>query len=198
VRYVPTHTVDLNNIDAVRKHIFNATYLYAIPGYYRYSKEYNKIVGHLDTGSKEMNQRVLAEYVDVGGTIQDILKLFEKGADIKMRVGSDLVTIYEVLVTHIGNWAAYINNDPNVKDAPLESLYLMADFCQSIQAQVKGFKPKVEDVPHLKRAASLFGMSDAVAALFSPGGVVMDSQDPESDINSIEKMLAQRKAARKK
>lgn len=194
----PTHKVDLSDIDAVRRHIFNDTYLYAIPGYHRYSKEYNKVVGHLDTGSKELNQRVLAEYVDVGGTIADILKLFEANVDIKMRNGVDLVTIYEVLVTHLNNWATYIARDPNVKDAPVDSLYLMSDFCNTIQAQVKGFKPQVEDVPAMRRMSTIFG-GGGIGELFNPNiaGVSVD-QDTDGTMNSIEKMLADRKKHSKK
>jgi hypothetical protein len=196
VSQVPASTVDLSSPEAVRKHIFNKTYLYAIPGYYRYSKEYNKTVGHLDTGSKALNQAVMNEYVDIGGTIEDILRLYEKGADIKMRDGKDLVTIYEVLTAHLHFWARHVNNDPNVKNAPLESLYLMSDYCQTIQNQVKGFKPKVQDVPHLKRVSALFGMGEGIAELFNPTGVGAIVEDTGAAMNSIEQMLAERKKGR--
>lgn len=192
----PARNLDLSNPETVRKHIFGKTYLYAIPGYFRYSKEYNKIVGHLDTGSKQMNQNVMNEYVDVGGTIADILTLFEKGADIKMRNASDLVPIYEVLTAHLHFWSRHVNNDPNVKDAPLESLYLMSDFCQTIQGQVKGLKPKVQEIPHLKRISQLFGNAEGVAELFNPTGVGAIVDDTEGALNSIERMLAERKKGR--
>lgn len=194
--YNPTHKVDLNNIDAVRRHIWNATYLYAIPGYYRYSKEYNEKVGHLDTGSKLMNQQVMSEYVDVGGTIIDILKLYEQGADIKMRNGSDLVTIYETLTAHLRNWQHYVNNDPNVKDAPLSALYLMSDFCKTIHDQVKGFKPKVEDVPELRRISSLFGGIPGAEGLFGMPARDTTAEDAPSTMNQIEKLLAERNTKR--
>lgn len=193
----PTHKVDLDNIDAVRRHIFNATYLYAIPGYYRYSAEYNRKVGHLDTGDKSMNQRVLSEYVDVGGTIADILKLYSQGADIRMRQGTDIVTIYEVLITHLNNWSNYVANDPNVKDAPVDQLHLMADFCETIKLQARGYKPRLPDVPEMKKMTSLFG-AGAIAELFSPNIVGVQEADTEGTMNSIEKMLAERKKHKKR
>ncbi|MNB58620.1 hypothetical protein D3C87_545340 [compost metagenome] len=189
--------LDLNNIDSVRKHIFNATYLYAIPGYYRYSKEYNEKVGHLSTGSKKGDADALSEYVNVGGTITDILKLYEKGADILMQHREDLVTIYEVLVAHIGFWSTYIDRDPNVKDAPLQSLYLMSDYCKTIQAQVMGFKPKVADVPQLKRMSSLFGGIVGAEELFNPGGVGNTVQETAPIMGRIERLLAERNQNKK-
>jgi hypothetical protein len=184
--------LDLNNIDSVRKHIFNATYLYAIPGYYRYSKEYNEKVGHLSTGSKQGDANALSEYVNIGGTIVDILKLYEKGADVLMQNKEDLVTIYEVLVAHLGFWQKHVNHDPNVKDAPLQSLYMMSDYCKTIQAQVTGFKPKVADVPQLKRISSLFGGVLGAEELFNPTGVGSTVQETAPIMGRIEALLAER------
>lgn len=189
--------LDLNNIDSVRKHIFYATYLYAIPGYYRYSKEYNEKVGHLSTGSKKGDADALSEYVNVGGTITDILKVYEKGADIVMRHREDLVTIYEVLVAHIGFWSTHIDRDPNVKDAPLQSLYLMSDYCKTIRAQVMGFKPKVDDVPQLKRMSSLFGGIAGAEELFNPGGVGNEVKETAPIMGRIERLLAERNQNKK-
>lgn len=189
--------LDLKNIDSVRKHIFNATYLYAIPGYYRYSKEYNEKVGHLSTGSKKGDADALSEYVNVGGTIIDILKLYEKGADVLMQHREDLVTIYEVLVAHLGFWSTHIDRDPNVKDAPLQSLYLMSDYCKTIQAQVMGFKPKVDDVPHLKRMSSLFGGIAGAEELFNPSGVGNAVQETAPIMGRIERLLAERNQNKK-
>lgn len=189
--------LDLTNIDSVRKHIFNATYLYAIPGYYRYSKEYNEKVGHLDTGSKQGNANAMAEYVNVGGSIVDILKLYEKGADVLMQNREDIVTIYEVLVAHLGFWQRHVNHDPNVKDAPLQSLYLMSDYCKTIKQQVIGFKPKVNDVPELKRISALFGGIEGAEELFNPTGVGITVQDTTPVMGRIEKLLAERNQAKK-
>jgi hypothetical protein len=189
--------LDLTNIDSVRKHIFNATYLYAIPGYYRYSREYNEKVGHLSTGSKKGDADAMNEYVNVGGSIVDILKLYEKGADVLMQHREDLVTIYEVLVAHLGFWQRHVNHDPNVKDAPLQSLYLMSDYCKTIQAQVMGFKPKVDDVPHLKRMSSLFGGIAGAEELFNPTGVGTTVQETAPIMGRIEALLAERNQARK-
>lgn len=189
--------LDLTSIDSVRSHIFNATYLYAIPGYYRYSKEYNEKVGHLDTGSKQGNANALAEYVNIGGTIDDILRLYEKGADVLMQNREDIVTIYEVLVAHLGFWQRHVNHDPNVKNAPLQSLYLMSDYCKTIKAQVQGFKPKVADVPMLKRISALFGGTDGAEELFNPTGVGITVQDTAPVMGRIEKLLAERNQPKK-
>jgi len=177
---------------AVRQHIFHTTYLYAIPGVHRYSKEYNETVGHLSTGSKKLDAAVMNEYVNIGGTIVDILKLYEKGADIKFQDPRDLVTIYEVLIAHIGFWADYVNHDPNVKDAPLDSLYLMSDFANTIKPTVEGYKPKVDDVPELRRIASLFTGIAGAEALFNPSGVGIEVQEAAPIMNRIEKLLAER------
>lgn len=189
--------LDLTNIDSVRKHIFNSTYLYAIPGYYRYSKEYNEKVGHLSTGSKKGDEDALTEYVNIGGSIDDILKLYGKGADVLMQNKEDIVTIYEVLIAHLGFWQRHINNDPNVKDAPLQSLYLMSDYCKTIQAQVMGFKPKVGDVPHLKRMSALFGGIAGAEELFNPTGVGTVVQETAPIMSRIEQLLAERNQNKK-
>lgn len=189
--------LDLSSIDSVRKHIFNATYLYAIPGYYRYSKEYNATVGHLSTGSKKEDADAMSEYVNVGGTIIDILKLYEQGADILMQHKEDIVTIYEALVKHLAFWQTHIDRDPNVKNAPLESLYLMSDYCKTIQNQVKGFKPKVDDVPELKRMSSLFGGITGAAELFNPSGLGNDVEDTAPIMGRIEKLLSERNQSKK-
>ncbi|MNP55589.1 hypothetical protein D3C76_1502480 [compost metagenome] len=139
----------------------------------------------------------MSEYVNVGGTITDILKLYEKGADILMQHREDLVTIYEVLVAHIGFWSTHIDRDPNVKDAPLQSLYLMSDYCKTIQAQVMGFKPKVDDVPKLKRMSSLFGGIAGAEELFNPGGVGNTVQETAPIMGRIERLLAERNQNKK-
>ncbi|QTH80403.1 hypothetical protein PA10_00205 [Pseudomonas phage pPa_SNUABM_DT01] len=190
--------LDLKSIDSVREHIFKDTYTYAIPGYFRYSKEYNQIVGHLSTGSKQGDANAMAEYVNIGGTIADILKLYEKGCDVKFEHREDIVTVYEALLAHINNWANYIRRDPNVKDAPLNSLYLMSDFCTTIKAQVMGFKPNVEDVPHLKRVSSLFGGVVGAEELFNVSGVGTTVEETAPTMNRIEKMLAERKKDQQK
>lgn len=179
---------------AITHHIFHQTYLYAIPAYHRYSKQYNTVVGHLSSGDKVLDQNLMNEYVNVGGTIADILKLFEKGADVRFQTPQDLVTIYEVLVCHLNNWLTYIDRDPNIKDAPLESLGLMAEFAESIRPTVIGFKPKVEDVPRLKMVSSLFGGIFGAEALFNPTGVGIDVQETSPLVDRIERLLSQRNA----
>jgi hypothetical protein len=139
----------------------------------------------------------MSEYVNIGGTIEDILKLYEKGADILFQHREDLVTIYEVLIAHIGFWQRHIQHDPNVKDAPLQSLYLMSDYCKTIQAQVMGFKPKVGDVPQLKRMSALFGGVAGAEELFNPTGVGTVVQDTAPIMGRIEQLLAERNQARK-
>ncbi|MNW64669.1 hypothetical protein D3C74_429710 [compost metagenome] len=107
------------------------------------------------------------------------------------------MTIYEVLVAHIGFWSTYIDRDPNVKDAPLQSLYLMSDYCKTIQAQVMGFKPKVADVPQLKRMSSLFGGIVGAEELFNPGGVGNTVQETAPIMGRIERLLAERNQNKK-
>ncbi len=177
---------------AIKHHIFHQTYLYAIPAYQRYSKEYNSTVGHLSSGDKNLDRNLMNEYVNIGGTIADILKLFEKGVDIRFQTPTDLVTIYEVLVCHLNNWLTYIDRDPNIKDAPLESLGLMAEFAESIRSTVIGYKPKVEDVPRLKMVSSLFGGVFGAEALFNPTGVGIEVQETSPLVDRIEKLLSQR------
>lgn len=183
--------MNLKNAEAIHAKIFNGrTYLYAIPGIHRYSKEYNKIVGHLSTGSKEEDAKVMNEYVDVGGSIIDILKLFEKNVDIRFRYREDLVDIYDTLVAHLNNWVHYVETDPNVKNAPLDSLGLMVEFCETIRPQVIGFKPRAEDVPELSRVRALFGQG--FDALFSDTNVGEEVTSPAPMIGRIEEMLARR------
>ncbi|MNZ31114.1 hypothetical protein D3C78_484060 [compost metagenome] len=189
--------LDLSSIDSVRKHIFNDTYTYSIPGYFRYSAEYNQKVGHLSTGSKQMDQQVMSEYVHIGGSITDILKLFKRGADIKFEHKEDIVTIYEALIAHLNFWANYMRRDPNVKDAPLNDLYLMSDFAESIKIQVMGFKPNVQDVPALKRVSMLFGGLEGAEELFNPSGVGSTVEPTAPILGRIEKLMAERNAPKK-
>lgn len=186
--------MSLKNTDpkSISRHIFNQTYLYAIPGVHRYSREYNAKVGHLASGDTRLDRNLMNEYVNVGGTIADILTLFEKGADIQFQTPSDLVTIYEVLCCHLNNWLAHIDRDPNVKDAPLQSLSLMAEFAESIRPTVIGFKPKVEEVPRLRMMASLFGDIAGAEALFNTTGVGLTVEDTSPLIGRMEKLLAAR------
>lgn len=189
--------MSLKDAEAIHRKIFHGkTYLYAIPGIHRYSKEYNQTVGHLSTGSKVEDARVMNEYVNVGGTIIDILRLFEKGADIKFRDVKDLVDIYDTLVAHLNNWVYYIDHDLNVKNAPIEDLLLMAEFCETIKPQVIGFKPKAEEVPELARMKALFGLSGAAEALFSDTNVGSNVTEATPIVNRIEELLAQRNKKR--
>lgn len=185
--------LDLTDPDSVRIHIFNYTYLYAIPGYYRYSKEYNEKVGHLSTGSKRGDANALSEYVNIGGTIKDILVLFEKGADILMTNREDIVSIYEVLISHLGFWRRNVEQDPNIRNAPLDSLYLMSDYCDAIRDQVIGFKPNVLDIPHFRRVASIFGSGEGISELFNQTGVGVGVEESEPILDRIEKLLSERK-----
>lgn len=185
--------LDLDCPDSVRTHIFHYTYLYAIPGYYRYSKEYNEKVGHLSTGSKKMDANALSEYVNIGGTIQDILVLFSKGADILMADRKDIVSIYEVLIAHLWFWRKNVEYDPNIKNAPMDSLYLMSDYCDSIRDQVIGFKPNVQDIPHFRRVSTIFGSDAGFAELFNKTGVGLQVEESEPIMDRIGKLLSERK-----
>lgn len=177
---------------AITHHIFHQTYLYAIPGHYRYSKEYNQKVGHLSTGDKKEDIKAMAEYVNVGGTIADILKLFEVGADIRFQTPTDLVRIYEVLIAHLNNWSRNLEIDPNIRDAPLQSLTLMSEFATSIKSTVVGYKPRVEAVPKLAMMSSLFGDVAGAESLFKGTGVGIEVQEASPVVSRIEKLLAER------
>ncbi len=177
---------------AITRHIFHQTYLYAIPAYHRYSHEYNKVVGHLSSDDKQIDANLMNEYVNVGGTIAEILKLYEKGADIKFQDPKDLVKIYEVLITHLNNWMSHIDRDPNVKDALLQSLGIMSEFATSIRPVVLGYKPKVAEVPRLRMIQSLFGNDPLAEALFNPTGVGVGVQETRPVMSRIEELLAAR------
>ena len=186
--------MSLRDAESIRKHIFGGkTYLYAIPGYHRYSKEYNEKVGHLSTGTKEGDINAMNEYVNIGGSIVDILRLFENGADIKFQDPRDLVEIYEVIVAHVNNWVHYVNTDPNVKDAPLKSLQLMTEFAECIRDRVVGYKPKVEDIPELNRVKALFGSVGGIEAIFSDTNVGEEVSSPSPMVDRIADMLNKRK-----
>lgn len=177
---------------AINHHIFHTTYLYAIPGYYRYSKEYNSKVGHLSTGDRQEDIRALNEYVNVGGTIADILKLFEQGADIRFQNTMDLVTIYEVLVAHLRNWNHHIETDPNISNAPIQSLNLMTEFAESIKPTVIGYKPKAADVPMMRKVNSIFGNLGGAEILFKDVGMGTEVQETAPVVSRIEKLMAER------
>lgn len=185
--------MSLQDADKIRRHIFGGkTYLYAIPGYHRYSKEYNANVGHLSTGNLKTDINAMNEYVNVGGSIEDILRLYEKGADILFQTPSDLVEIYDVLVKHLNNWTWYVENDPNVKSAPLQSLQLMAEFAESIRDRVIGYKPKIDDIPELSRVKALFGFTSGIEALFTENTLGGDIAEPEPIVDRIAEMLNNR------
>ncbi|MNI58188.1 hypothetical protein D3C73_1132870 [compost metagenome] len=80
----------------------------------------------------------------------------------------------------------------------MNSLYLMSDFCNAIKVQVTGFKPNVEDVPHLKRISSLFGGVAGAEALFNPTGVGLEVEETAPTMGRIEKMLAERQKQQKR
>ncbi|MNX90002.1 hypothetical protein D3C86_1220330 [compost metagenome] len=135
----------------------------------------------------------MSEYVNIGGSIEDILKLFEKGADIKFQDPHDLVEIYEVLVTHINNWVHYVNTDLNVKSAPIQSLTLMTEFAETIKDRVIGYKPKVDTVPELARIRALFGGVAGADILFSDTNVGSEVTSAAPMVERISEMLASRK-----
>ncbi len=97
-----------------------------------------------------------------------------------------------MITAHLGFWADYVNNDPNVKDAPLDSLYLMSDFAQTIKDQVAGFKPDINDVPELRRVSSLFGSMPGAHELFNTSAVGVDVQETSPLMDRIERLLAER------
>lgn len=186
--------LNLLDKDSVRKHIFHRTYMYAIPGYHRYSKEYNKTVGHLSTGDARLDMAYMNEYVNVGGSIADILRLFEQGADIRMQNAKDLVEIYEVLVAHIGFWLRFIESDPNVRDAPIDSLSLMAEFAESIRDRAVGFKADLPEPPNLSNIRRIFGVGSGMELLFSESSI-RDNSAIEAPplVGRIEELLEKRK-----
>jgi hypothetical protein len=177
----------------INHHIFNYTYLYAIPAYHRYSKEYNQKVGHLSSDNRQIDANLMNEYVNIGGTIADIVRLYSNGAEIKFQKQTDLVEIYEVLTAHLNNWVGYVQNDPNVKNAPLESLALMAEFAESIKSIVIGYKPRVQDVPKLTFINSFFGANVQEAEkLMHATGVGSTVQNTGGLVDRLEKLLADR------
>lgn len=134
------------------------TYLYAIPALYRYSAKFNEIVGHISTGDKNEDMKLMNEPVHIGGTIEDILKLFRDGVPITFRYPQDICDIYDTIQEHINNWIQYTQRDPNIKDAPLESLRLMEEFSEAVYAQAKGFKANTKTPSSMtKRSNFLFG-----------------------------------------
>lgn len=98
------------------------------------------------------------EDVHVGGSIEDILRLFRDGVNITLRFPEDFAEIYDHITQHMNNWIEYINYDPNVRGAPMEALGLMEEFAESIFHQVVGYRPEFKRPPKMKnRAALLFG-----------------------------------------
>lgn len=155
--------------NAAARKIFNPTgktYLYSIPAMYRYSEEYNRKVGHVSTGDKLEDEKLMNEPVHIGGSIEDILKLFVDGVPIKLRYTADFSEIYDLLQEHISNWVEYTTNDPNVKKVPIESLQIMQEFMDTIQSQVKGARASAPvDGTLSKRRTMLFsGMSRTAPA----------------------------------
>lgn len=141
--------------------IFNPTgktYLFSHKALYRYSAEYNRVVGHISTGSPAEDMKLMNEDVHVGGSIEDILRLFRDGVNITLRFPEDFAEIYDHITQHMNNWIEYINYDPNVRGAPMEALGLMEEFAESIFHQVVGYRPEFKRPPKMKnRAALLFG-----------------------------------------
>jgi hypothetical protein len=147
-----------------RKAIFNPTgktFLYSHKAIYRYSAQFNEIVGHISTGDRNEDMKLMNEDVHVGGSIEDILKLFRDGVNVTLRYPKDFAEIYDLVVTHMNNWIEYINHDPNVRNAPLESLGLMEEFATSIYPQAVGYRPTLERPPKMKKRRDLLfgGMS---------------------------------------
>lgn len=186
------------NPQAILDHIFKKTYLYAIPAYERYSREYREKVGFLSSGDPRIDHAMMNELVNVGGTIEDILRLYERGVEIKFQNPRDMVTIYEVLNTHLNNWADYVSRDPNVKNAPVNSLQLMSEFSESIRPVVIGYKPKAKEVPKLAFIQAFFGNNPAAEALFNNTGVGTTVQETAPVMDRIEEMMAERNKNRKK
>lgn len=133
------------------------TYLYSIPALYRYSDKYNREVGHISTGDPREDAKLMNEPVHIGGSIQDILKLYRDGAPVTFRDRLDIVEIYDILGEHIKNWVDYTHEDPNVKNVPLESLQLMQEFMDTIFPQVRGFRPSTVHNSNANRRRLLFG-----------------------------------------
>lgn len=143
------------------KAIFNPTgktYLYSHKAIYRYSDEFNRVVGHISTGSPAEDLKLMNEDVHVGGSIEDILRLFRDGVNVTLRYPQDFAEIYDFITQHMNNWIEYINYDPNVKNAPMESLNLMEEFATAIYPQAVGYRPSLVRPPKMKnRAALMFG-----------------------------------------
>lgn len=141
--------------------IFNPTgktYLYSHKAIYRYSAEYNKIVGHISTGSVVEDMKLMNEEVHVGGSIEDILRLFRDGVHITLRTPSDFAEIYDHVTQHLNNWIEYVNYDLNISAAPMEALNLMEEFAETIYPQAVGYRPEFKRPPSMKnRAALMFG-----------------------------------------
>lgn len=183
--------------NAAAKKIFNPsgkTYLYSIKAIHRYSKEYNEKVGHISTGDPREDEKLMNEEVHVGGSIEDILRLYRKGVNVTFRDGKDMVEIYEVLVEHLNNWIEYINYDPNVKNAPLSALNLMEEFCQDIFDQVRGFRGTVTKPPKLKgRGNMLFGGLSRAEQAANPVKTLAESRTKHVPImDRLEQLLNER------
>jgi hypothetical protein len=147
--------------NAARLAIFNPTgktFLYSHKALYRYSDEFNRTVGHISTGDRNEDMKLMNEDVHVGGSIEDILKLFRDGVNVTLRYPKDFAEIYDLIVQHMNNWIEYINHDPNVKNAPMESLTLMEEFANAIYEQALGYRPSLASPPKMKqRRTLLFG-----------------------------------------
>ena len=147
--------------NAAAQAIFNPTgktYLYSHKALYRYSEEYNRVVGHISTGSALEDMKLMNEEVHVGGSIEDMLRLFRDGVHITLRDPRDLAEIYDHITQHLNNWIEYINYDLNIHNAPMEGLTLMEEFAEAIYPQAVGYRPEFQRPPSMKnRAALLFG-----------------------------------------
>lgn len=159
--------------NAARLKIFNPTgktYLYSHKAIHRYSEEYNRVVGHISTGSRAEDEKLMNEDVHVGGSIEDILKLYRVGVHVQLRYPKDFAEIYDVIVEHMNNWIEYINYDPNVKNAPMDSLGLMEEFCKDIFEQVVGYRPNAVRPPKMQQRTNLLfgGLSRQQQATQAP------------------------------
>lgn len=178
--------------NAARDRIFKKTYLYSHPAFFRYSQKFNEIVGQISTGDPREDAKLMNEPVHVGGTIADMLKLFAKGCPIDFQNRADMVEVYDTIVEHMENWITYINMDPNVKNAPMESLALMEEFATVLYPSAKGFRRATKAPPHMQKRSKLMfgGMSREQQAASQPASTGPTKHTPI--MGRLEKLLGER------
>lgn len=155
--------------------------------------EYLEHFGMPTSGDPLIDQQTANELVDRYLSVNEMVELYKRGVPIYVRYEKDTVKIYEFISAHLTAWKQRIDQEWNVRDAPLDDLLVLDQFATIVYKHARHHFEQtwVDSFLARKLAGTLRLSRDRVLKPLEPEVVRINAMTPEEEQKAAEEKAQQ-------